>query len=118
MTVHSMHVVSTRCHDCTCYHYVACMQRYTNMTTSTYPGTHHTPGGHHAHVYGQGEWFTPCSWDDWPCHVALAKNKASYRRQSKVVGVHHFSGSWLGLDGSRSLSLMNEVGGASRTDSM
>ena len=26
-----------------------------------------------------------------------------------VAGVHHFSGSWLGLDGSRSLSLRKEV---------
>jgi hypothetical protein len=26
-----------------------------------------------------------------------------------VAGVHHFSGSWLGLDGSKSLSLRREV---------
>jgi hypothetical protein len=28
-----------------------------------------------------------------------------------VAGVHHFSGSWLGLDGSKSLSLRKEVRG-------
>jgi hypothetical protein len=27
-----------------------------------------------------------------------------------VAGEHHFSGSWLGLDGSKSLSLRKEVG--------
>lgn len=57
------------------------------------------------------------TWYLSPCmspQVQLARSKGRYRRQQRVVGVHHFSGSWLGLDGSKSLSLIKEVGAGAR----
>lgn len=42
--------------------------------------------------------------------VNAVRQRADFRRpESRVVGIHHFSGSWLGNDGSKSLGLMNEA---------
>ncbi len=70
------------------------MQEYADVRTSL-DGNHTAPDGSLSHVYGLGEWFTPCMFDDMSCHVAVARGKTSYRRQTKLVGYHHFAGSWL-----------------------
>lgn len=37
------------------------------------PGSYRSRGNTTARVYGPGQWFTPCAWDDWTCQVSVRR---------------------------------------------
>jgi hypothetical protein len=46
-------------------------------------------------VYGLGDWFVPCEWDDHSCHARTVANAAHGIIPLSLAGYHHYAGSWL-----------------------
>jgi hypothetical protein len=68
----------TACTACTaCLHVLhvllvlLVLQKLTGRVTGDLPGGYTLPDGSRLAVYGPGQWFTPCNWDDWDCAVSV-----------------------------------------------
>jgi len=46
-------------------------------------------------VYGLGQWFVPCEWNDQVCHQAMTVEVHEGRIPEALAGYHQYSGSWL-----------------------
>lgn len=51
--------------------------------------------GTRARVYGLGNWFVPCVWDDHSCHMRTIANARRGIIPLSLAGYHHYAGSWL-----------------------
>eukprot|EP00884_Botryococcus_braunii_P001135 jgi/Botrbrau1/11021/Bobra.101_1s0019.1 len=51
--------------------------------------------GTRARVYGLGDWFVPCVWDDHACHTRTVANARRGIIPLSLAGYHHYAGSWL-----------------------
>lgn len=46
-------------------------QEATSNKDADLPGHYMLPDNSRLMVYGQRQWFTPCAWDNWDCHVSV-----------------------------------------------